>query len=301
MALELAGIIPPVLTPFDEHEHYAPGAMQQLLDFLIEHGVHAVFVVGSVSEFYALRPEEIKQVIRTSVRAVNGRVPVVAGTGAIATRDAVELSRFAEEAGADALSVLTPFYIRLDEEELFQHYAAIAQAVSIPVLGYTNPARAGGMTLSPQLMRRLASEFENVVGIKDSSGDLANLLEYKRLCPPSFKVFTGLDTIIFDAVINDCAGGVPGLANLVPALVVSIYELTRAGRLDEAKTAQRQLAPLRAAYSLGSFPAVLKEAATMLGLPVGLARRPIRPLSPEARSRLRQVLTEVVGEAMLSG
>ena len=300
MALELSGIIPPVLTPFDEHENYSPGAMQHLLDFLIGQGVHAVFVVGSVSEFYALRLEEIKEVIRTSVRAVNGRVPLVAGTGAIATRDAVELSRFAQEVGADALSVLTPFYIRLDEEELFQHYAAIARSVSIPVLGYTNPARAGGMTLSPRLMQRLAGEFENVVGIKDSSGDLANLLEYKRLCPASFKVFTGLDTIIFDAVINDCAGGVPGLANLVPALAVSIYELTRAGRLSEAKVAQRQLAPLRAAYSLGSFPAVLKEAAAMLGLPVGPTRRPIRPLSPEARNRLREVLVDVLGEDTLT-
>ena len=300
MAAELAGIIPPVITPFDDDENYSPGAMKDLLDHLIGQGVHAVFVVGSVSEFYALRIEEIKEVIRTAVRAVGGRVPVVAGTGAIATRDAVALSRYAEEAGADALSVLTPFYIRLDEEELFQHYAAVARAVTIPVLGYTNPARAGGMTLSPRLMSRLANQFENVVGIKDSSGDLTNLLEYKRMCPADFKVFTGLDTMIFDAVMNDCAGGVPGLANLAPALVVSIYEHTRAGRLAEAKEAQRKLLPLRATYGLGSFPAVLKEAAAMLGLPVGPTRRPVQPLSPEARSRLREVLADVLGEDALA-
>jgi 4-hydroxy-tetrahydrodipicolinate synthase len=155
------------------------------------------------------------------------------------------------------------------------------------------------MTISPRLMNHLASEFENVIGIKDSSGDLTTLLEYKRLCPESFKVFTGRDTIIFDAVINDCAGAVAGLANLVPALTVSIYEHTRAGRLAEARGAQRRLLPLRAAYGLGSFPAVVKEAATMLGLPVGPARRPVQPLSSEAKSQLRQVLVDVLGEDAL--
>lgn len=299
MTSELAGIIPPVLTPFDANENYSPGAMKVLLDYLIEHGVHAVFVVGSVSEFYALRMEEIKEVIRTSVLAVGGRVPVIAGTGAIATRDALELSQYAQEVGADALSVITPFYIGLDEEELFQHYAAIAQAVDIPVLGYANPARAGGMTLSPRLMGRLAREFENVIGIKDSSGDLTTLLEYQRVCPAGFKIFTGRDTIIFDAVINDCAGGVAGLANLAPAITVSIYEHTRAGRLREAREAQQKLFPLRATYGLGSFPAVLKEATAMLGLPIGLPRRPVQPLSPEARSRLRRVLADVLGENAL--
>jgi 4-hydroxy-tetrahydrodipicolinate synthase len=299
MTLELSGIIPPVITPFDAEENYSPGAMQEILDRLIEGGVHAIFVVGSVSEFYSLRLEEIKEVIRTSVRAVNGRVPVLTGTGAIATRDAIELSRYAEDAGADGLSVLTPFFIKLNEEELFQHYATIAQAVKIPVLGYANPARAGGMTLSAQLMKRLSGEFENVIGIKYSSNDFASLLEYKAACSPSFKVFTGLDTVIFDAVINDCAGAVPGLANLVPALAVSIYEHARAGRWKEAREAQSKLAPLRAAYSLGSFPSVLKEAACMLGLPAGPTRRPIQPLTPEARNRLRGVLVEVLGEDML--
>ncbi len=300
MSHELEGIIPPVITPFDASERYSPGAMKDILDYLIERGVHGVFVGGSVSEFYALRMEETKELIRTSVQAVRGRVPVLAGTGAIATRDAVELSRYAEEVGADALSVITPFFINLSEEELFQHYAAVARSVKIPVFGYANPARAGGTTLSPHLMNRLGSEFEHVIGIKYSSGDLGSLLEFKRLCPPGFRVFTGLDTIIFDAIINECAGAVPGLANLVPALAVSVYEHTRAGRLSEARAAQRKLAPLRAAYGLGSFPSVIKEAAAMLGLPAGQTRRPIQPLSSEARARLRQVLVDVLGEEALA-
>lgn len=300
MVRELAGIIPPILTPFDDDENYSPGAMKDILDYLIEQGIHGAFVAGSVSEFYALRLEETKNVIKSSVNAVAGRVPVIAGTGAIATRDAIDLSCFAEEAGADALSVITPFYIRLDDKELFNHYAAIARSVRIPVLCYTNPARAGGMTISAGLMQQLAGEFENIIGVKDSSGDLTALMEYKRLCPAGFRIFTGRDSLIFDAVINGCAGGVPGLANLVPALAVNIYEHASAGRLAEARAAQQKLLPLQAASRLGSFPAVIKEAAAMLGLPVGRTRRPIHPLSPDAKSQLRVILQEVLGEATLT-
>ena len=299
MKCDLAGIIVPVLTPFDEDERYSPGAMRDVIDYLIERGVHALFVAGSVSEFYALRLEEIKEVIRTSVQAAAGRVPVLAGTGAIATRDAIELSRYAEEVGADALSVITPFYVQPNEEELYAHFSAVARSVNIPVLAYTNPGRSGGITLSPPFMNRLAREFDNVVGIKDSSGSIPLLLEYRRVCPPGFAAFTGLDSIIFEAVINDCAGGVSGLANIAPVLAVSIYDLTRQGRLSEAKAAQSKLSVLRGTYSLGTFPAVLKEAASMLGLPVGPTRGPVRRISPQARERLRSMLSSVLGEDAL--
>jgi 4-hydroxy-tetrahydrodipicolinate synthase len=299
MVPNLRGIIPPVITPFDENEMYSPGAMKDVLDYLIDRGVHAVFVVGSVSEFFCLRLEEIKEVIRTSVKAVDGRVPVMAGTGAISTRDAIELSQYAESVGADALSVITPFFIKLTEQELYHHYAAVARSVKIPVLGYTNPGRAGGMTLSAALVKRLAQEFENVVGIKDSSGDMDALIQYKMVCPADFKVFTGRDTLVFDAVINGGAGAVAGIANFAPELLVSVYELAVAGDLDAARKAQWRVLPLRDTYALGSFPAVVKEAAAMIGLPAGPTRRPTMPLSGHARAELRRVLAETLGEGAL--
>lgn len=300
MSLVPEGIIVPVLTPFDEDENYAPDAMAEILDFLIRAGVHAIFVAGSSSEFYALRIGEIKEIIRTSVQAVAGRVPVIAGAGAIATRDAIDLARYAENVGADALSIITPFYIHPSEEELFEHYAAIARAVALPILGYSNPARAGGVRLSPQLMRRLAGSFENIVGIKDSSGDLTNTLEYQRHCPPGFQVYIGRDSLIFDALINGCAGAVASTANVLPELTVSIFDAVRAGRLDEARRAQRKILPVRAAFTLGTFPLVPKEMAQLIGLPVGPARRPVQPLSPDVRDRLRQLLADAIGAQGLS-
>ena len=297
MTVNLRGIIPPVITPFDVRERYDPGAMKAILDYLIERGVHAVFVVGSVSEFYCLRLDEIKEVIRTSVRAVNGRVPVMAGTGAISTRDAVELSQYAESVGADALSVITPFFIKPTDEELYHHYATVARSVRIPVLGYTNPGRAGGMTLSAGLMNRLAREFENVVGIKDSSGDVESLIRYAAVCPPGFQVFTGRDTLVVDAVIHGGAGAVAGIANFAPELLVKVYELAVVGDITAARGAQQRILPLRDAQTLGSFPAVIKEASAMIGLPAGPTRRPTLPLSDQARAALRRVLVEALGES----
>jgi len=220
---------------------------------------------------------------------------VIAGTGAIDTRRSVALSQFAEAAGVDALSVLTPFYIQPSEDELFEHYSAILKAVRIPVLGYTNPGRAGGVTLSPRLARRLSEAHENFVGVKDSSGNISLLKEYKSVCPDSFAVFTGLDTIIFEAVLNEAAGAVAGLANIAPQIAVNVYRMTVAGHLAEARAEQARLSALRATYSLGTFPAVVKAAANMLGLPAGPTRRPVGPLRPAGREQLRQILIDVLG------
>jgi 4-hydroxy-tetrahydrodipicolinate synthase len=299
MGPNLRGIIPPVITPFDENEMYSPGAMKDILDYLIDKGVHAVFVAGSVSEFFCLRLEEIKEVIRTSVKAVDGRVPVLAGTGAISTRDTIELSQYAESVGADALSVITPYYIKPTEQELYHHYATVAGSVKIPVLGYTNPGRAGGMTLSAGLMKRLAEEFENVVGIKDSSGDMDAFIQYRTVCPPDFLVFTGRDTLILDAVVQGGAGSVAGIANFAPELLVSVYELAVAGDLDAARKAQQRVVLLRQSGALGSFPSAIKEAAAMIGLPAGPTRRPTLPLTSQARAELRRVLAETLGEDAL--
>lgn len=295
MRLGLSGIIVPIVTPFDEQERFSPAALRDLVDHLIGQGVQAVFVAGSVGEFYALDEDETLQAIRTTVQAVAGRVPVIAGTGAIDTRRSVALSRNAEAAGADALSVLTPFYIQPNEEELFRHYGTVLRSVRIPVLGYTNPGRAGGVTLAPGLVRRLCDAHDNFVGIKDSSGNVSLLKDYIAAGPKGLAVFTGVDTIIYDAVLNEAAGAVSGLANFAPGIAVDVYRQTCAGNLAEARRQQARLSVLRDAYGLGTFPVVVKEAMNLLGLPAGPTRSPVGPLRPEARARLRQILVNVLG------
>jgi len=291
MALEIAGIIPAMVTPLDENEEIDVSGLRRLVNYLIEAGVHGLFPMGSQGEFYAFSPEEKARVWRIVVEETRGRVPVYAGTGAPATRQVIELNRLAEQAGVDAVSITTPFFIHPSQDELCQHYIEIAEATRLPVLLYNNPARTGS-SISPDLAARL-SRHPNIVGIKDSGGDLTLTIEMVRQSEPDFAVLMGRDSLIYAALHHGVRGAIAATASVVPKLVVEIYEAYRSGDMAAALAAQERLHPLRLAFSLGTFPVVVKDALNMIGIPVGPPRRPVRPLSGEARETLRAVLHEM--------
>lgn len=285
------GIIPAMVTPLTPDDEINELALRKLTSYLIEGGVHGLFPTGSQGEFWALSADEKRRVWEVVVEGTNGRLPVYAGTAAITTRETITLTRLAEKAGVDAVSILTPFYVAPNDAELYDHYRAIAEATSLPVVLYTNPARTG-VKISPDLLARLA-EIENIVGIKDSSGDLELTAEYIRVAPPDFAVLMGRDTLILAGLLYGAKGAIAATANVAPALVVSIYERFKAGDLDGARRAQVALAPLRLAFSWGTFPVVIKEALDLIGMEGGPARAPVGPLSPEQRERLRGVLHDM--------
>lgn len=291
MRFEPHGIVPAMVTPFHADEQLNESALATLVNRLIGDGVHGVFVLGSQGEFYALDAAEKQRAIEVTVEAAAGRVPVYAGTGASTTRDAISLTQMAEHAGADAVSVLTPVFITPSQDELYDHYRAIAASTRLPVLLYSNPSRTG-IHISVALATRLA-QLDNVVGIKDSSGDLSTTAAFIAAAPPSFKVFAGRDTLVFATVLYGGAGAVAASGNVAARQLVRIYDACKAGDMELARTAQAALAPLRDAFSLGTFPAVIKEALLMTGLDAGPCRRPVGPLSNEARGRLRQVLGDL--------
>ena len=284
------GIIPAVVTPMNKKEDLDEDALEVIINRLIDKGVHGIFTVGTTGEFWALSPAEKQRIYRKTVESTAGRVPVYLGTNAETTRDAVMLSEWAAEAGADCISVLTPTAISPSEEELFKHYATIARAVEIPVLHYANPGRTG-VNLPVGLAVRLAEEFPNIIGIKDSSGDLTLTTEYIRRCPKGFRTIMGRDTLIFAGLVHGVSGAIAASANIAPEIGVAIYENYIRGDLEKAREFQDRLAPIRLAFALGSFPIVLKEGAEMVGLPAGPARSPIGPLSDEKRKQLRSILT----------
>ena len=289
MRFQPCGIIPAMATPFTADGELNEEALRQLTRHLIQGGVHGLFATGSQGEFWALTPQEKQRVWEIVLAEGEGRVPVYAGTGAVTTREVRELNRRAEAAGADAVSIITPFFVRPTEAELEAHYRAIAEATSLPILLYNNPGRTGGVNLSAELVARLA-EVENIVGVKDSSGDLTLTMEYIRLTPHDFAVLSGRDTLIFAGLLHGTKGAIAATANVVPALVVEIYEAFQAGEVERARRAQERLAPLRLAFGLGSFPVVVKEALELIGIPAGPCRGPVGALSPEKRAELRQVL-----------
>ncbi len=285
------GIIPAMVTPLTKDQKLNIAALRRLTQHLIEGGVHGLFATGSQGEFWALTAEEKWRVWETVVEETNGKVPVYAGTAATSTHETITLTQLAEKAGVDAVSVLTPFFVSPNDDELYDHYHAVAEATDLPVLLYSNPGRTG-VKLSPDLLARL-SNIENIVGIKDSSGDLQLTAAYIRATPPDFAVLMGRDSLILAGLLYGARGAIAATANVVPALVARIYNFFKVSDLDGAKHAQNALMPLRLAFSWGTFPVVVKEALDLMGLEAGPARDPVGRLSQEKRARLLMVLRDL--------
>ncbi|MGF6466130.1 4-hydroxy-tetrahydrodipicolinate synthase [Paraburkholderia youngii] len=288
MSVTFKGIVPAVITPMTPAEEVDEIGLRTLIDRLIDAGVHGLFVLGTNGEFIALSETEKLRVAAIAVEQARGRVPVIAGTGAYATRDVVELNHKMHDVGVDALSVITPYFNGATQQELFIHYERIARGTSLPVMLYTIPAKAG-VTLNVDTVRRL-SEIPNIRGIKDSGGDFDRLVQLISLRRDDFAVFTGTDSMILWTLIAGGDGAVAATTNAVPSVVMSIWNNFQAGNIEAARRAQESLRALRDAFALGTMPVVLKTAAAMLGMPAGPARSPAQPLDDAARERLEKAL-----------
>jgi 4-hydroxy-tetrahydrodipicolinate synthase len=290
-ALAIRGIIPPVATPMQANEDLDLPRLQWFLDHLIHEGVHGVFVLGTNSEFYALDEHEKQQVIATAVEHVGKRVPVFAGTGAESTREAVRLGKMAEREGVDGVSVITPYFISPTQQEIFDHYRRVAESTSLPVVLYNNPSTCGGLKIDVDTVARLA-QIPNILGIKDSSGDLQNTNEYVRVVPERFSVMQGRDTLIYPSLLFGARGAVPASANVAPGLAAAIYEAFQKGDHAAAKAAQLRLNPVRLNLNLGTAPGGVKAALDLLGISLGPSRAPIAPLSQEKKEKMRSALEQ---------
>jgi 4-hydroxy-tetrahydrodipicolinate synthase len=289
--MRLHGIIPPAVTPMTaDHELDLPG-LRAHIDYLLAHRVHGVFVLGTTGEFYALDEAEKQAVVAAAVEHCRGRSPVWAGTGAETTREVVRLTKMAEREGADGVSVITPYFLKPTQAELYDHFRRVAESTSRSVVLYNNPGPCGGLAIEPDTAAKLAG-LPNVVGIKDSSGDLQNTIELLRVTPrETFAVLVGRDTLILAGLQAGAAGSIPASCNIAPGLCVGIYESFMAGNLAAAKEFQARLHPVRTALHLGTGNGAVKEAMALLGRPAGPNRPPVGPLSDEKRAKLRQVLT----------
>jgi 4-hydroxy-tetrahydrodipicolinate synthase len=289
--MQIRGIIPPVATPMQANEDLDLPRLKSFLDHLIAEGVHGVFVLGTNSEFYAMDEREKQEVIATAVAHVRKRVPVYAGTGAESTREAVRLTKMAEREGADGVSVITPYFVSPAQQEIYDHYRRIAENTSLPVLLYNNPSTTGGVKIDVDTVSRLA-QIPNILGIKDSSGDLQNTMEYIRVVPERFAVLQGRDTLIHPSLIFGARGAVPATANVAPRLCAEIYNAFQRGDLAASKAAQLRLNPIRLSLTLGTAPGGVKAALTLLGASIGPSRSPVAPLSPEKQDKMRAALKQ---------
>jgi 4-hydroxy-tetrahydrodipicolinate synthase len=285
------GVIPAMATPFRDDYSLDEARVRELIEWYLECGVHGISVAGSQGEFFALDDEERLRLIRIAVETIRGRVPLYAGTGGVTTRDAIRLTRAAEELGADLALVITPYFVQPSQDELVQHYQAIARATRLPLMLYNNPPRTSVNVLPGTLARCM--EVRNVVGIKDSSGDLTQSVEYLLQAPRPALLFSGRDTVALAMMMHGAQGTISPAANAFPRLMVRLYDALRAGDLATARRISDIFAPLRAAWALGSFPVVIKEAMALVGRSAGPARPPIAPLPPAKSATLQQVVERI--------
>ena len=299
---EIKGIIPPILTPmnddFEQSVNYAE--LRNQVERLLRGGVHGLFPVGTNGEAYILSMQEKEAVLETVIDQVKGRVPVYAGTGCVSTADTVRMSKIAQKLGADALSIITPYFAAASQKELYDHYVTVAKAVDLPIILYNIPPRTGNKLL-PETVQKLCHDVDNVVGAKDSSGDIENLKAYIRLTKELDKdvaILAGNDGAILTCLKEGGAGGIAGRANIWPNALASIYDRFAAGDLEGAQQAQDAIAALQTVFKFGNPNTIIKKAVALLGYPVGDCRAPFNYVPDEGIEALKQVLADVAAKGL---
>jgi len=282
------GIITPVLTTLTAEEKFDAAAYKKFIDHLIKAGVSGIFPLGTNGEFYAFSQAEKLEVIKTAVEAVAGRVPVYAGTGCVTTKETIELSKAVQAmGGVDCLSVISPYFVSVSQDDIYRHYSAVAEAVDMPILLYNIPGRTGN-NIDYKTVKKLA-KYENIIGIKDSSGNFDNTLKYIENTEERLSVLAGSDSLILWTLMAGGTGAISGCSNVFPELMVSIYKLWSEGKLPEANEAQKKIRPFRNVMQMGNPNSVVKRAAQLLGYEVGPAREPSNCANPAIDEALKEV------------
>ncbi|MDR1827615.1 MAG: 4-hydroxy-tetrahydrodipicolinate synthase [Methylobacteriaceae bacterium] len=280
------GIIVPIITPMNDDESFNEAQFRIEINRLIDGGVSGIFALGTNGEVYALTEDEKLKVLKVAVDEVKGRVPVYAGTGCIGTRETVEMSKKAEGLGVNALSVVSPYFVAVSQDDIYRHFSAVAKSVTLPILLYNMPARTGN-NINYQTVKKLAEENPNIVGAKDSSGNFDNTLRYIENTGGRLAVLAGNDSLILWTLLAGGTGAIAGWANVFPKLICSIYDNWAKGDIEAANTAQRAIRPFRDVMALGNPNSVVKRCLNLLGHPVGPAREPASGTDPKIDAALK--------------
>ena len=282
------GILPALVTPFtDNGKGLSEDRLRNLVNRCIELGVSGVVPCGTTGEFVNLTVDEKKRLIDIVVDEVNGRVAVVAGTGASGTVQALEMTKYAKDAGADAALIVTPFYLKPTDRGIYEHFYTIATEVDLPIILYNIP-QCTGVWLTWQMVEDLA-EIPNIVGLKDSSGELKYILAVLEKVRDKINVMCGYDEVVLPALAAGASGAILASANVIPDFWVDIYDSVQKGSLEKARELQFKIQKI-ARIIAKSGPVGTKEALNMIGIKVGPVRRPLSvggELTYEEREELR--------------
>lgn len=289
MTTTIRGSIHALVTPFHDDESLNLEQMRVHTDRAVQAGADGVFCLGTNGEFFQQTEDERLAVLEAVVDATGGRVPVYGGAGAVGTKETVRIAQRMQASGADVLSVITPYFAAASQDELYRHFAVVADAVDLPVLIYNIPARTGN-TITPATVARLA-EIDNIAGVKDSSGNFDAILQIIELTDPDlFAVLAGTDSLVLPTLQAGGAGGITAVANVYPRTMVEIFQRWAAGDLDGARAAQASIRSLRNLFSLGNPNTIVKAATNAAGEAVGPCRAPFNLLGDAALAKIAETV-----------
>src|SRR2546428_899618 len=284
-----AGSMVALVTPFKDGK-VDRTSLEGLVEFHVEHGTSGIVPCGTTGESATLSHEEHEDVIKAVIKAVNKRVPVIAGTGSNSTEEAVRLTREAEKSGADGALMISPYYNRPTQEGIYQHYKKVASEVGIPIVVYNIPARTGSK-IEPETLARLAA-IKNISGVKEATGSVDQAIDVIRLCGDRLAVYSGEDSLTFSLMALGGKGVISTVANIAPKEMSQLAEACLNEMWQEGREFQFKLMPLIRAVFLESNPIPVKTALSLMGKCTGEVRLPLTQMSEGALGKLKPAMTD---------
>lgn len=291
MARDFKGVIASQVTPFDEAGEVDEKRLRELIERQLDAGVDGFLIAGNCGEFTNLTDEERLRAVAVAVQQVDGRATVIAGDFHSSTLQAVALARRYRQAGADASLVVPPYFIRPSIDGVVEYFGEVASASGLPLIVYNNPGRTG-LDLTPAIMRQLYG-LPGVVGLKDCTRDLALMAQKVQESPQGFRILYGDDDMFFESLLMGADGGILAACNLVPRMMVEIYQEATHGDARKANEIQNRLLPMILSWYTANHPAPIKKAMSMMGHPAGKARKPLQAPKPDQVAEIRRTLSEL--------
>ena len=282
-----------IVTPFKANGEVDYETFAKNIEFQIEKGTDAIIVCGTTGEASTLSHEEHIEVIRYCVECVNGRIPVVAGTGSNCTETAIYLSQEAEKAGADGLLVVTPYYNKATQKGLYEHFKMVADAVKIPIILYNIPGRTGGVNILPETVVRLCTEVENIVGVKDATGNISQVAKLMSIADGKVDLYSGNDDQILPLLSLGGKGVISVLSNVAPTETHEICAKFFAGDVEGSRKLQLELLTLINLLFIEVNPIPVKKALQLMGMMGGTLRRPLTEMEEDNAAKLEKDMKAV--------
>lgn len=288
--MQLEGVIPPMVTPLTKNGEIDLDGLEDVAGFLLDGGVHGLFVLGTVGEGPKFSREERKKIIEAVISTAGLKVPVMAGTGGISTKDTITFTKDAKDLGAAAAVIHPPWYYHPSPEALLEHFKKVASEVDIPLILYNIPFV--GYTIPTDVAVR-ASQIKNVVGLKDSGGDLFYYQQLIASCQEGFNVIQGYGSLFLPSLAIGGKATMAGEANIAPKIIVGIYESYLKGEFETARRLHYKVISLLPIFSYGTFPDGVKEAMNMMGVRAGYTREPSTGLNEVQRKEIENILRNI--------